>query len=79
MVSFGGEVTGGSNGAAGLEMMSTSVCVEKDGRSAVDLMYSYVKHSSVASCDPPELLRLAVEPGVTVLTGEQEMAGWTKK
>jgi hypothetical protein len=38
-------------------------------------MYSYVKRSSVASCGLPELLKSPVEPVVTVLTGEQEMAG----
>lgn len=37
----------------------------------MDLMYSYVKRPSVASCDLPELLRLLVEPEVTVLRGEQ--------
>jgi hypothetical protein len=55
------------------------VSVEDTGKCVVDLMYNYVKHSSVASCGLPELLKLSIKPEVTVLTGEQEMAGWTKK
>lgn len=55
------------------------VSVEKAGRCVVDLMCSYVKQSQCGEVWPPELLRLSVEPEVTVLTGEQELAGCTKK